>query len=153
MCSSTELKFLLHELLRRVDQVALLSARAQFNEECDSKKYLTSSYQAVSNAITPAATANKRFGEILRFQKAYLRYFVFSNDPCTEIVVPLSISSLSLFITSVISRIPNRFPVSPAQTSRTIVTFLQVCYSCNSIFIFSFTVFVYQMLFFNFDSS
>lgn len=139
MCSATELKFLLQELLRRVDQVALLSARAQFNEECDSRENLTCSYETVSNAITiPREIANKRFGDMLRFQKAYLRYFVFINDPCTEIVVPLSISSLSLFITSVISRIPNRFPVAPAQTSRTIITFLQVRYICDLIFIFSF---------------
>lgn len=107
MCTREEIKFLVKELLRRIDQVALLGARVQFNEECDTQN---------------------RFAEILRFQKAYLRYFVFANDPYTELVVPITISSLALFIANITSQNPSSPPI--AQTSRTIIEFLQVIFFC-----------------------
>lgn len=124
MCTRDEIKFLLKELLQRVDQVALLSARMQFNEECESRKLYTHS---VAEPSAPR-NADIRFGEILRFQKAYLRYFVFANDQYTELIVPLSISSLSMFISNIIPQTPKPSTPPVFQTSRTIVEFLQVNY-------------------------
>lgn len=80
--------------------------------------------------VEPMASPNAdiRFAEILRFQKAYLRYFVFVNDQYTELIVPLSMSSLSMFISNIISQTPKP-PTPPIfQTSRTIIEFLQVNY-------------------------
>lgn len=124
MCTREEIKFLLKELLQRIDRVALLSARVQFNEECESQKTYTH-YNHVVELPVPR-NADIRFGEILRYQKAYLRYMVFANDPYTELVVPLSISSLSLFITNIISQTPKPSTPPIFQTSRTIIEFLQV---------------------------
>lgn len=124
MCTRDEIKFLLKELLQRIDQVALLSARMQFNEECESRK----SYTHPGAEPSASRAADQRFSEIFRFQKAYLRYFVFANDQYTELIVPLSISSLSMFISNIITQTPKPSAPPAFQTSRTIIEFLQVNY-------------------------
>lgn len=122
MCSREELRQLLHELLYRMDQVAYLGARTQFNEECNNIK---SQNFSAYNDKSHIGNGNARFENILRFQKAYIRYFVFASDPYTEFIVPLTSSSLALFITNILSQDgPSQSPVY--HTSRTIIEFLQV---------------------------
>lgn len=123
MCSREELKQLLYELLFRVDQVAYLGARRQFTEDCNN---LHSQRHAGCNEKNAMGNGNERFENILRFQKAYIRYYVFASDPYTEFIVPLTSSSLALFITNILSRDgPMQSPVI-YHTSRTIIEFLQV---------------------------
>lgn len=124
MCSRTELRQLLHELIFRLDQVAYLGARTQFSEECNSLE--SPNFSAHINKCH-TGNGNTRFENILRFQKAYIRYFVFVADPYTEFIVPLSssLSSLALFITNILSQDgPTQMPAY--HTSRTIIEFLQV---------------------------
>lgn len=124
MCSRVELRQLLDELLLRVDQVAYLGARTQFRDECNNIK--THSFLDGIESISQIGSGNTRFECILRFQRAYIRYFVFASDPYTEFIVPLTSSSLALFITNILSRDgPTQSPVA-YHTSRTIVEFLQV---------------------------
>lgn len=121
MCSREELKQLLYELLFRVNQVAYLSARTQFTDECNS---LNTRKHVINHDKSQSGDGNARFERILRFQKAYIRYFVFSSDPYTEFIVPLTSSSLALFITNILSR-DGQSPLA-YHTSRTIIEFLQV---------------------------
>lgn len=120
MCSREELKQLLYELLYRLDQVAYLGARTQFKEECNSQRI------SLQNDKMQCGNGNARFEKILRFQKAYIRYFVFASDPYTEFIVPLTSSSLALFITNILSQDGPVQSTSPFHTSRTIIDFLQV---------------------------
>lgn len=119
MCSRGELKQLLYELLFRVDQVAYLGARTQFNEECNANSHRYSEKNPIGNG-------NLRFENILRFQKAYMRYFVFASDPYTDFIVPLTSSSLALFITNILSRDGPMQSPGIYHTSRSIIEFLQV---------------------------
>lgn len=129
MCSREELKQLLHELLYRLDQVAYLGARTQFKDECNS---LSSQTYLEYHGKCQFTNGNIRFESILRFQKAYIRYFVFSSDPYTEFIVPLTSSSLALFITNILSRDGNgQTELPPYHTSRTIIEFLQVSGRCK----------------------
>lgn len=130
MCSRSELRQLLHELLFRLDQVAYLGARTQFGEECSNLKTHNISAHIDKYHI---GNGNARFENILRFQKAYIRYFVFASDPHTEFIVPLTSSSLALFITNILSQDgPTQLPVA-YHTSRTIIEFLQVSSQCRSV--------------------
>lgn len=120
MCSRGELRQLLEELLFSVDQVAYLGARTQFSDECNKFKL-----NGTENK-TQFGSGNVHFECILRFHRAYIRYFVFAADPYTEFIVPLTSSSLSLFITNILSQDgPTESPVD-YHTSRTIIEFLQV---------------------------
>lgn len=124
MCSRQELRQLLHELLFRLDQVAYLGARTQFNEECNS---ISNAQRYGADKNGPHANGNVHFERILRFQRAYIRYFVFVLDPYTEFIVPMKSSSLSLFINNILSRDgPTQSPIMTGHTSRTIIEFLQV---------------------------
>lgn len=129
MCSRQELRQLLHELLFRLDQVAYLGARTQFNEECNSisnaHRYGGGDGNGVGIDESPYANGNKHFENILRFQRAYIRYFVFALDPFTEFIVPMKSSSLALFINNILSRDGPMQPMT-GHTSRTIIEFLQV---------------------------
>lgn len=130
MCSRSELRQLLHELLFRLDQVAYLGARTQFSEECSQLESLNFSTHIDKYH---SGNGNTRFENILRFQKAYIRFFVFAADPYTEFIVPLTSSSLALFITNILSQDgPTQLPVA-YHTSRTIVEFLQVSSSRRSV--------------------
>lgn len=123
MCSRAELKKLLYELLYRLDQVAYLGARTQFKDECNS---FNSQKHSTHNDSTQIGNGNVHFENILRFQKAYIRYFVFASDPYTEFIVPLTSSSLALFITNILARDGAVQTAAPYHTSRTIIEFLQV---------------------------
>lgn len=134
MCTREELKSLLHELLFHVDRLAFLSATSQFqneNNQKDALKYL--SYCEQRNFSLRNEYELARFKTIFRFQKAYLRYLIFSSDPYTEIIVPLpeTLSSLALFIINIINKyVPQHSTMY--MTSRTIVDFLQVRYYIDS---------------------
>lgn len=125
MCTREELNSLIRELLYHIEKVAVLSAKIQYEEEVKSFKpveYLSCS-DKTNNDIKSNAV-NTRLKQLMRFHMAYLRYFVFSLDQYTEIIIPLSPSSLSLFITNIVSEI---FPQPILyHTSRTILEFLQV---------------------------
>lgn len=124
MCSREELRQLLYELLCRLDYVAYLAARTQFKDDCNnmnSRKFSTRK----EKKQRPSA-GNKRFENILRFQRAYIRYFVFASDPYTEFIVPLTSSSLALFITNILSRDGPMQSPTAYHTSRSIIEFLQV---------------------------
>lgn len=123
MCSREELKKLLYELLYRLDQVAYLGARTQFKDECN---HSNSQNNSGYNGKSQFSNGNIRFENILRFQKAYIRYFVFASDPYTEFIVPLTSSSLALFITNILSRESVQTATVPYHTSRSIIEFLQV---------------------------
>lgn len=126
MCTREELNSLISELLRHIDEVAVLSAKIQYEEESKLIKpieYLTCCDQ--TNNDIKNRMVNTRLNQLIRFHVAYLRYFVFSMDPYAEIIVPLSPSSLSLFITNIVSEIVPQPIVH--HTSRTIMEFLQVC--------------------------
>lgn len=128
MCTREELNSLIRELLRHIEQVALLGAKIQFDEESKLNKpaeYLTCS-DHTKNYVRNNAE-NARFKQVARFHMAYLKYFVFASDPYAEIIVPLSSSSLSLFITNIMSKMassPQQIPFR--HTSKTIIEFLQV---------------------------
>lgn len=127
MCSREELRQLLYELLCRLDYVAYLAARTQFKEECNIANSRRSSAR-IERKYKPVA-GNKQFENILRFQRAYVRYFVFAaSDPYTEFIVPLTSNSLALFITNILSRDGPMQSPTAYHTSRTIIEFLQVCY-------------------------
>lgn len=129
MCSREELRQLLFELLYRLDQVAFLGARRQFSEESSN---LTLKNKNVSAALKMGRDT-ARFEKILRFHKAYIRYFVFASDPYTEFIVPLGSSSLALFMTNILSRDgPMSSPIG-YHTSRTIIEFLQVSATSSSL--------------------
>lgn len=133
MCSRQELRYLLYELLFRLDQVAYLGARTQFNEECNSISN-AQRYGGCIDQTAPYANGTEHFAKILRFQKAYIRYFVFVSDPYTEFIVPMKSSSLVLFINNILSRDgPVQSPMA-GHTSRTIIEFLQVN-SCGFSFV------------------
>lgn len=127
MCTREELNNLIRELLKHIEKVAVLSAQIQYDEELKSKKpveYLTCS-DKTNNAMRDSSN-NARLNQLVRFHVAYLRYFVFSIDRFTEIIIPLSPSSLSLFMTNIVS---DFLPQPIIQhTSRTILEFLQVCF-------------------------
>lgn len=128
MCTREELKSLILELLRHIEQVALLSAKIQFDEEIKMSKspeYLTCSDN--TNNYVRNNAQNARFKQLARFHVAYMKYYVFASDPYAEIVVPLSSSSLALFITNIMSKMaPSPQPMPFNHTSKTIVEFLQV---------------------------
>lgn len=129
MCTRQELRQLLHELLYRLDQVAYLGARTQFNEECNSISNAQRFGAGVGGGFDkiPYANGNVHFENILRFQRAYFRYFVFALDPYTEFIVPMKSSSLALFINNILSRDgPTQQSSMTGHTSRTIIEFLQV---------------------------
>lgn len=129
MCTREELNVLIRELLRHVEKVALIGAKIQFKEENKSYKsqeYLTCSEG--SNNYRKNNFANNRFKDILRFHLAYMKYFVFAMDPYAEVIVPISSSSLALFITNIISKVLPDQPIV-YQTSKTIIEFLQVSHA------------------------
>lgn len=126
MCTREELNSLIRELLRHVEQVALLGAKIQFDEEMKlikpTESYLTCS-DNTKNYVKNNAQ-NARFKQVVRFHVAYLKYFVFAADPFAEIIVPLSASSLTLFMTNILSKSSHQIPFQ--HTSKTIIEFLQV---------------------------
>lgn len=129
MCTREELNILIRELLHHVEQVAIWSAKIQFNEENKSFKsmeYLTCCDK--TNNDMRNILANKRFKQIARFHSAYLKYFIFALDPYADIIIPLSSSSLALFITNMVSKMmPQQESNTIHHTSKTIIEFLQVC--------------------------
>lgn len=118
MCTREELKTLLYELLLRVDQVAFLSAKCQLDDE-----FVLGN--AAGLQLTDKMPQNARFKYILRFQKAYIRYFVFACDPSANFIVPLQSTSLTLFMTNILSDIQTEIPPG-YHTTNTIVRFLEV---------------------------
>lgn len=125
MCTREELNNLIRELLYHIEKVAVLSAKIQYDEEAKSFKpveYLSCSDK--TNSEMKNSAVNSRLKQLERFHTAYLRYFVFSMDQFTEIITPLSPSSLSLFITNIVSEIVPQ-PILH-HTTRTILEFLQV---------------------------
>lgn len=128
MCTRAELNSLVRELLRHIEQVALLSAKIQFDEELKSNKpaeYLTCS-DHTKNYVRNNAQ-NARFKQVTRFHMAYLKYFVFAADPYAEFIMPLSSSSLALFITNIMTKMATSTQQIPLRhTSKTIIEFLQV---------------------------
>lgn len=135
MCTREELNSLIRELLRHIEQVALLGAKIQFDEELKLNKpveYLTCS-DKTKNYVRNNAQ-NARFKQVARFHMAYLKYFVFALDPYAEIIVPLSSSSLALFITNIMSKMaPSSQQMPFHHTSKTIIEFLQVQH-CNRVY-------------------
>lgn len=130
MCTREELKSLLFELILRVDQVALLSAKYQFNDEFHGNTNGVRSHER--NKIPLRA----RFDDILRFQRAYIRYFVFADDPLMNFIVPLPPTSLTLFMTNILSDIGQNDGPSGFHTTHSIIKFLQVSFSIQfSLFI------------------
>lgn len=118
MCTREELKTLLYELILRVDQVAFLSAKYQLNDEF---------YNSTGNTKIPYNDYVKaRFEKVLRFQRAYLRYFVFAADPLANFIVPLRSSSLSLFITNIVADVFPNETVNGYHTTNSIIYFLRV---------------------------
>lgn len=123
---------LIRELLRHVEKVAILGAKIQFKDE--NKSYKSQEYLTccdVSNNYRKNSLANTRYRDILRFHMAYMKYFVFAMDPYAEVIVPISSSSLTLFITNIISKVLPDQPIVH-QTSKTIIEFLQVSKECLS---------------------
>lgn len=122
MCSREELNDLIHELLYHIEKVGTFSAQIQFENELKSVEYLTCCAQ--TNTDMKTEMTNTRLKQLIRFHVAYMRYFVFAFDPYAEIFVPLSSSSLTLFITNIVSKtMPEHAMV---HTSRSILEFLQV---------------------------
>lgn len=127
MCTREELKSLLFELILRVDQVALLSAKYQFNDEFHGNANDVRSNEPIK--IPLDMYMRERFDDILRFQRAYIRYFVFADDPLMNFIVPLPPSSLTLFITNILSDIGENDSPSGFHTTHSIIRFLQVSFS------------------------
>lgn len=118
MGSRDEYNTLMRELLRHIEQVAILGANIQFKEEIEVDKpieYLTCCEKTKNYLRNNVQSA--RYKQIVRFHSAYMKYFVFASDPYAEIVIPLSPSSLSLFIWK------HQFTFQ--HTSKTIIEFLQ----------------------------
>lgn len=132
MCTREELKSLLFELISRIDQVALLSAKYQFNDEFYGNANGVRSHERNKSPLD--AYMRARFEDILRFQRAYIRYFVFSDDPLMNFIVPLPPSSLTLFITNILSDLGQDNNPSGFHTTHSIITFLQVSFFLSTQF-------------------
>lgn len=128
MCTREELNNLVRELLHFVDQVALLSAKIQFNQELNSFKtvgYLSCSEK--SNDEIAKSMSRTRLKTLERFHTVYMRYMVFAMDPFADILVHVSSSSLALFITNITSKmVAHQQQKKTMHSSRTIVEFLLV---------------------------
>lgn len=127
MCTREELKSLLFKLILRVDQVASLSAKYQFNDEFYGNANGVRSHER--NKIPLDAYMRARYADILRFQRAYIRYFVFADDPLMNFIVPLPPTSLTLFITNILTDIGQNDAPSGFHTTHSIMKFLQVSFS------------------------
>lgn len=138
MCTREELKSLLFELIIRVDQVALLSAKYQLNDEYHGNANGVRSHER--NKIPLDAYMRARFEDILRFQRAYIRYFVFADDPLMNFIVPLQPSSLTLFITNILSDIGHNDSSSGFYTTHSIIKFLQVSFIQHTYNVFHRTI-------------
>lgn len=130
MCTTNELRSLIRELLHHIEQVALLSAKIQFKDENKQQKpneYITCCEK--TNNYRNNSILNTRFNQLFRFHSAYMKYFVFALDPYAEVIVPLTSSPLTLFITNILAKVsPQRQTASTHQTSKSIIEFLQVCW-------------------------
>lgn len=128
MCTRQELNWLIRELLHHIEEVALLSAKIQFDEELKLTKPTDyfANVDSTQNQMQSNAN-NARFERVVRFHMAYMKYYVFGLDPYAEIIVPLPSTSLALFITNITSRMTSPSQKFPTRhTSRTIIEFLQV---------------------------
>lgn len=125
MCTREEINLLIRELLYHVEQVAISAARIEFNNEIKTNNIEYAAYGEKTN-IERNEKAKKRYDQLVRFHSAYMQYFTFALDPFAEIIIPLTSSSLSLFITNIVSRMMPQQAQTMPHTSRTIVEFLQV---------------------------
>lgn len=125
MVTREEFRSLLNELIFRIDQVAFISAKYQLYDELN----IRNPRGVNIRGNIPHAQwgyVKTRFSHILRFQKAYTRYFVFAADPQANFIIPLPQSSLTLFISNILSDIqPNAAPPG-YHTTLSILKFLQV---------------------------
>lgn len=119
MCTREELNKLIKELFFHVDRAAVLGAQIQFKQEQKSQT------KCKSMAHGKSSQSENRLKKLIEFQKAFFKYLIFALDPYTEIIVPISSSSVALFMTNVIKRMTPRLGHFQ-HTSRTIVEFLQV---------------------------